>query len=136
MKTKIIGWTTLGAVLIVSLVAIYLSGPRTTDEKQSVDSISKPGTPNAVTDRPDPQFTASGVASNRNVSLAGYNVIAERQSVVNGAGDVEHRRLIRRPGKYPYRILVETLRKDASQASFVRVGSMEMVADHVLVGLK
>lgn len=136
VKAKIIGWTTLGAVLIVSIAAINRSGSTQDASEQSSPPEIYPGDRVAAVDESTPHsVTTNGVAARGGTTVDGYDVLAERQTVLAN-GDIEHRRLVRRSGKSPYRILVETLRKDPSQSKFAAVGRMEMVADHVLVNLQ
>ncbi|VGO14954.1 Thermophilic serine proteinase [Pontiella desulfatans] len=65
----------------------------------------------------------------------GCEVLDERQTML-GNGDVEHRRLVKRSGKHPHRIVVETLHRDRQLRRFVPTGRTEMVADQVLVSLR
>jgi hypothetical protein len=127
----------LGAVLALSIAAIHLGRQWTNEGRQSEIAIPEPALSNTSTP-PDNNLAApvaGSVPSERNISVEGYKVMAERQSALNRNGDIEHRRLIRRAGKYPYRILSETLRRDASQSRYTVAGRMEMVADHLLVHL-
>ena len=62
-------------------------------------------------------------------------IVDERQVALSD-DQVRHERLERVPGKYPNRLVVETLRKDRDLKRFVPVARTEMVADHVLVHLR
>ncbi len=135
VNKKIIGWSTFGTVMLLAGMAAYLAGHRT------------PAAPSASTPQADGQAKAgmapAALAAEINPAPAvfaradaGGNTVVEERQTMLGNGDVEHRRLVKRTGKYPDRIVIETLRRDRATGTFVPAGSTEMVADHVLVALR
>ncbi len=124
-----------GAALLVAGVAIYyFAGPRTTIISGQTDSEPQSVSATAPSAGLDAE-TLGGAAFNGTAMVDGSKVLAERQTMLSN-GDVESRRLVQRTGKYPNRIVTETLRQDPDQRKLVPVGRMEMVADHVLVHLR
>ncbi len=89
----------------------------------------------AVAVRPASQDNTGETVSGVAVPVDEPRVLEERQSLMPD-GNVKLHRLVKKPGKYPYRIVTETLVKDPAQGKFVPAGRTEMVADHVLVSLR
>ncbi|WP_372807996.1 S8 family serine peptidase [Pontiella sp.] len=141
MKKKILGWGVFaGGLLVVGLAMFGSKTPRGANAapERSVDVARKPAPANAaaVAVAAEPAVVAPGTdASVASVASAADGLRAERQTML-GNGDVESRRMIAVAGKYPNRVVVETLRRDRRQRKFVPVGRTEMVADHVLVNLR
>ncbi|MEA2069341.1 MAG: S8 family serine peptidase, partial [Verrucomicrobiota bacterium] len=141
MKDKILGWSVFAGILLVIGFAMYSSITKEAVVEEPTVDMPRGATSVAA------EFGALGddalkastqpVATN-SVSLdtaMGLEVLDERQTM-QANGDIEHRRLVKRSGKYPRRIVLETLRRDRQAGKFVSVGRTEMAADHILVNLK
>jgi parallel beta-helix repeat protein len=135
VKKKIIGWTTLGAALLVTGVVLFRTQPEQVSEEQTASTRPEHPLLNAVHPAGAQCERIVGTTSNAMTSAEGFQVLEERQRML-GNGNIELRRLVMQSGKYPQRIRIETLRKDPDQGAFVRAGLVEMVADQVLVNLR
>ena len=129
VKNRITGWLVVAlAVLAIGIVSIRFVPSRQVDATQRLNEV-KASSPVATRDPVSSPVTfAPGNA-------APSELLEERQ-IPLANGDVEVRRLVKRADKYPYRIVVENLHKDLDLKRFVPTGSLEMVADHVLVNLR
>jgi subtilisin family serine protease len=142
VKEKILGWGVFAGVLLVAGLAMFGSKtPRGTSAtpERSVDVSKQPAPVVAeLAASPDEGAVAAPDenASVQTASLAVADGMHDERQTMLGNGDVESRRLIQVAGKYPNRIVVETLRRDRQLRKFVPVGRIEMVADHVLVNLR
>ena len=130
----------VGIVLVVGF-ALFKSLPNQPEaEEGNPDDAPKGSSPVAAefgTLGEDGVKASSELVGTNSVSFdssAGYEVIDERQTM-NADGSIERRRLVKRAGAHPNRIVVETLRRDFSTKRFVVAGMVEMAADHVIVSL-
>ena len=131
---KIIGWGVFAGFLLVIGAGVLSS------KIQPLGGENRPGQSSAemsVGGTDEAGFDHVTISSNR-ISFdaqSRLNVLDERQSMLAN-GNVEQKRLVKREGKYPNRLLVETLQRDRNLKKFIPSGRTEMVADHVLVRLR
>ncbi len=79
----------------------------------------------------------SAVATNQVVPDSHVQpVVLDERQIMQSDGTVLRETIVRKEGKYPHRLVQETLRKDRKLKKFVPVGRVEMVADQVLVSLQ
>ncbi len=143
MKEKILGWGVFAAILLVVGCAMFglMPAKETPADQQQVavqEASSSIATEFGMFGDDDFSASLEEKPATNSVSLdaaEGYEVVDERQSLQLN-GNVERRRLVKREGKYPNRIVVETLHRDPVQRKFVPAGRSEMVADHLLVNLR
>jgi len=135
VKKKIIGWTSFGTVMLLAGMAVFLGAHKTNHTVPDTATVETPGsaTPAALVSKDGSSDSVVATAGS-NVTVDGVTVLAERQTMLEN-GDVEQRRLVKRSGKYPHRIVIDTLRRDREKGAYIPAGSTEMVADHVLVNL-
>ncbi len=141
MKKQIIGWAVFAGLLLVIGIGIYKSvreksdavGPEST--RESVQPELRGGVISSVSEKLIPVSSVESSDLEWFDAAAGFTVLDERQNITAN-GDVERKRLVKREGKYPNRILIETLRRDRQQNKFVPAGRIEMAADHILVNLR
>jgi hypothetical protein len=134
VKKKSIGWSVFVAVLLVAGFVVFRSLSH--EVVPAGEDSALPGEAAASTAASDAMFSAASLVETLNepVSAEGFVVLDERETL-QANGDVEYRRLVRKGGKHPQRLVIETVRKDHQQGRFVSVGRIEMVADHLLVSL-
>jgi hypothetical protein len=75
--------------------------------------------------------TTNTVGSGSNVQLT---LLDERQ-IMQENGSIRREILVEKSGKYPMRVIQETLHKDRQLRKYISAGRIEMVADHILVNL-
>ena len=116
MKKRITRWLIASAAVLAIGIASFRFAPGRQDDATQRMIETKVATAVATRDPvPQPVNSVSGAATN-------FEFLEERQTLLEN-GDVEARRLVKRADKYPYRIVVETLRKDLDLKKFIPSGA-------------
>jgi hypothetical protein len=138
VKKQIIGWVVFAGFLMVIGVGILKSVQEPPGEGgQELKEKSIPATKDEVI-----SFSAGKTnAAPATVSAPSpfvdiQTVVLDERQVMMANGDVERKQLVKRDGKYPNRVVIETLHRDRQQKKFVPNSRTEMAAGHLLVNLR
>ncbi len=141
MKKQIVGWAVFAGLLLIIGIGIFRSVQGNTDVKEpesQKETIVPELQGEVISYSTNTTGHAVSVASNDGslVETEADLVVLEERQHMQANGNVERRRLLKREGKYPNRLLIETLQRDRKQNKFIRAGRTEMVADHIIVSLR
>jgi subtilisin family serine protease len=136
VNKKIIGWTLASLTAFTLLLAgLYSIGSTDAERNIALSNGQARSVPAPVLEVETP-LTASVTTNGGSLEVSTGAVVLEERQAMQANGTVERRRLVRRAGKHPNRLTIETLQRDHQLNRFVSGGTTEMVADHILVHLQ